>query len=154
MIQNDLKKRGISLIELVITAVILVILAGSASLRFIHSFDHTKLEQASARFIADFRLVQDQARRLQQSCTFTIDKANRIYQAPGVPGLYSPDDISVNLGESPFNITDLTTIPADLNTIAFDPRGYPDAPSAITLKRGDMKITIKISKNGQIEQGT
>ena len=138
--------------EFTVTACIIMIIASVACIRFISSLDNAKLENAAARFTADLKLTRDQARRVQQTCTLTVDKANLTYQAADVPGLYGPDDISVHLALSPYEMTSITSSPADFVAVTFDPRGWPSAVGLFTLHRGGKNITIQIKQSGEIVQ--
>jgi len=150
--KSNLDRHGFSMAEYTIALCIILILASVASVGFISSLDHAKLENAAARFTADLKLTRGQARRAQQTCTLTVDKANLTYKAAGVPGLYGPDDISVNLALSPYKMTSITSNPADFVAVTFDPRGWSSAVGSFSLHRGEKNITIKIKRSGEIVQ--
>ena len=149
---SNLRSHGFSMAEYTITLCIIMILASVASIGFLSSLDHAKLENAAARFTADLELTRDQARRVQQTCTLTVDKANLTYQAAGVPGLYGPDDISVNLALSPYEMASVTSDPADFVAVTFDPRGWPSAVGSFSLHRGGKNVTVRIKQSGEIVQ--
>ncbi|MCK5269459.1 MAG: GspH/FimT family pseudopilin [Sedimentisphaerales bacterium] len=149
--KSNLDRLGFSMAEYTITLCIIMILASVASIGFISSLDHARLENAAARFTADLKLTRDQALRVQQARTLTIDKANLTYQAADVPGLYGPDDISVNLALSPYEIASITSIPDDFVVVTFNPRGW-SAAGSFSLHRGGKNITIQIRRNGEIVQ--
>jgi Tfp pilus assembly protein FimT len=150
--KSNLDRHGFSMAEYTITLCIIMILASVASIGFISSLDSARLENAAARFTADLKLTRDQARRDQQTYTLTVDKANLTYQAVGVPGLYGPDDISVSLALSPYEIASITSIPADFVAVTFDPRGWSSAVGSFSLHRGGKNITIQIKRSGEIVQ--
>jgi len=147
------RSAAFSLFELLIAIVIIAILAGAATLNFCGSIDYAKLQNATAKLTADLQLVRDQARRDQQPRTLTIDPDNLSYQATGVPSLDSPQDISVNLAEPPYQLSTLKFEPAGNYSITFDARGLPaSTDSTITLCRGSKQTTIEIAQGGSIEQ--
>ena len=150
--KSNLDRLGFTMAEFTVTLCIILILTGVASIGFLSSIDLAKLENAASRFTADLKLTRDQARRVQQTCTLTVDKANLTYQAAGVPGLYGPDDISVNLALSPYEMASITSSPADFVAVTFDPRGWPSAVGSFSLHRGGKNITIRIKRSGEIVQ--
>ena len=150
--KSNLDRLGFSMAEYTITLCIIMILASIASIGFISSLDHARLENAAARFTADLKLTRDQARRIQQTRTLTVDKANLTYQAAGVPGLYGPDDISVHMALSPYEISSITSSPDEFVAVTFDPRGWSSAVGSFSLHRGGKNITIQIKQSGEIVQ--
>ena len=150
--KSNLDRHGFTMAEYTITLCIILILASVASIGFLSSLDYARLENAAARFTADLKLTRDQARRVQQTRTLTVDKANLTYQAAGVPGLYGPDDISVHLALSPYEMASITSSPADFAAVTFDPRGWPSAVGSFSLHCGGKKITIQIKQSGEIIQ--
>jgi len=150
--KSNLNSHGFSMAEYTITLCIIMILASVASIGFISSLDSARLENAAARFTADLKLTRDQALRVQQARTLTIDKANLTYQAAGVPGLYGPDDISVNLALSPYEMASITSNPSNFVAVTFDPQGLPSDVGSFSLHRGEKNITIQIKQSGEIVQ--
>ena len=150
--KNNLDRHGFTMAEYTITLCIIMILASVASIGFLSSLDYAKLENAAARFTADLKLTRDQARRIQQTRTLTVDKANLTYQAVGVPGLHGTDDISVNLALSPYEMASITSNPADFVAVTFDQRGWSSAVGSFSLHRGGKNITIQIKRSGEIVQ--
>jgi prepilin-type N-terminal cleavage/methylation domain-containing protein len=147
------KPAGFSLVEIVVTMLILSVLVSMVALAFRGSLDHSHLQNAADRFAADLRLVRDQARRDQQSYTLLIIPAILTYRAPGVSMLHSPADIAVCLAESPYKITELSLAGIqDATTITFDSHGRANPAGTIDLILGPQKIGVQISEGGKIEQ--
>jgi prepilin-type N-terminal cleavage/methylation domain-containing protein len=147
------KHTGFSLVEIVITMFIVSVLVSMAALAFRGSLNRSHLQNAADRFSADLCLVRDQARRDQKSYTFIIIPASLSYQAPGVPMLHSPADISVCLADSPYKITALSLAGIQgATTITFDAYGRATPTGTIDLILGTQKIGIKISEGGKVEQ--
>jgi type II secretion system protein H len=144
--------RGMTLIELIIVLGILAVVAGIATLHFQGTVDQTQLDEAAARLVTDLFLVQDQARRDQQECELVIEIAERSYNAADVPSLYGPQDIAVQLSDSPYHISSMEVSGFDGNIITFDARGIPASAGYITLRSGKRKSTVTVDERGHIEQ--
>ena len=144
---------GFTIVEIVVTMLILSVLVSMAALSFSGSLGRSHLQNAADRFAADLRLVRDQARCDQKSYSFIMIPANLSYHAVGVSMLHSPENISVCLADSPYKITSfsLANIQGATN-ITFDAYGRATPDGIIELVRGPQKIGIKISEGGKIEQ--
>ena len=140
------------MVELLLVLTVIAMFAGVASIRFANSFDYPKLQHAADQMICDLQLVRDQARVDHQSYTFFINTDDRSYQALGVESLNHQQDISVNLADEPFGLSNIICESGSDHLLMFDPDGTIDEPASIILKRGDKQITIEITTQGRITQ--
>ena len=155
MVSNQRKillTHGFSMVEIVIVLSIIAIMAGAATLSFSGSIDYAKLQQASAQVSADLKLVRDQAKRDQQSYSMIFDRTNLCYYAPGVTNLDGPEDISVDLSKTPYQLSSIECIDSEEKTVTFDVRGRCVSAGYIELHRGSKKVVIEINEDGNIEQ--
>jgi type II secretion system protein H len=143
--------QGVTLVELIIVLCIIGILTAAATLRFRGSVDYSRLDCAAQQVAADLRLVQEQARRDQQSRSLIFNVVSLTYQAAGVPQLNASQDISVRLSDPPCHISTIQLSGFTENTVCFDPWGIPQSSGSVTLYSGTQWIRIDVDERGYIE---
>lgn len=143
---------GVTLLELIMVLTIISILVAVTALAFNSSHEHAKLQQAADRLIADLRLVGNQARRDQQTYELVVDTANRRYQATGVINLKGTEDISVDLGAAPYDVSSITMLFGGETKVKFDPKGHVYPGGSIVLRARDKQMVINVNEVGTIEQ--
>ncbi|MBN1765056.1 MAG: hypothetical protein JW860_07355 [Sedimentisphaerales bacterium] len=150
--KTTIQKRAFSIAELLLVLGIIMIFAFVATLNFNSNIDYAKVQNAAARLCADLRLVGDQARRDQKTYLLQINPGRLEYTAEGVTGLDGPEQIYVEMGEPPYEITSLSCPAITDNAVIFDLYGRATTPGQIIIKRGNKTATINIAEGGLIEQ--
>ena len=141
-----------SLVELIMVVSIIGVLASVAALRFNGSTEAAQLQHATDQLMSDLRLVRDQARSDQQSYTLSFNTGLCTYDAPGVSDLNRPTDLDVSLSQAPFKISSIICDFVGPKLVTFDAQGNPSTVGNIILERDSKQTTIRIMKNGRIEQ--
>ena len=143
---------GITLFELIIVLAIIGIMAAVATQAFNNSHQQAKLQQAADRLTADLRLTANQARQRQQTIDLVVNTAACSYQATGVKSLTGKDDINVDLGEPPYEISSITMNFGGDTKVSFDRQGHVATTGNIVLTMRNKQIVIDVSEVGKIEQ--
>ena len=154
---NSIKNRnkyaeGVTLFELLVVLTIIAIMAAVATQVFNNSNQQAKLQQAADRLTADLRLVANQARQDQQAYELVVDTASCSYQAAGVKSLTGKDDIKVDLGAPPYEISAITMNFGGETKVSFDPKGYVTNSGNIVLTMRNKQMVIDVNEVGIVEQ--
>jgi type II secretion system protein H len=143
---------GVTLFELIIVLTIIGIMAAVATQVFNNSHQQAKLQQAADRLTADLRLVANQARQDQQTYELVVNTVACSYQATGVKSLTGKDDITVDLGEPPYEISSITMNFGGDTKVSFDNKGYVATSGNIVLTMRNKQMVIDVNEVGKVEQ--
>lgn len=135
--------RGFTLIELVVVAVIIALLASVAIPRFAGAICNQRLETAAARICADLTLAQRSARNQSTSITVRFDTSTDCYTLVGLPDLDRPgSDYTVNLAHLPYEV-DLYAADFDGNAkVLVDGYGNATHSGNVIIASGGVYATI------------
>lgn len=136
---------GFSLIELVLTTVIVGVVAAMAVPRYADALARYHIEGAARRVVADIDHARNRAEASSGDVAVYFDIANSTIRVPGLPSLTQPDvEFSTVLADEPYH-TRMTG--ADFNGNArldFNGYGKPAAGGTIVLRSGGLTRTITV----------
>jgi prepilin-type N-terminal cleavage/methylation domain-containing protein len=147
------RKSGVSLIELVISVLVLGILAAVATPVYSNSLLRYRVELAAKRITQDVVQTQLAARQNNSIRTISFDLISEKYSIGGLKSIdHSSQEYSVTLNQSPYNVdvvrlvtagqptTSLTTV-----AIAFNRFGMPDQGVSVTVRAGAFEKRIDVA---------
>lgn len=138
-------KRGVSLVDLTLTVMILGLLAGIAVPKFINSLDHYRTKSAAAQIQADLALARQLAMARSESLAVQFTVASSEYTLEGVDHPHLRGEIyTVRLAESPYDVSLASAnIGGDMRLV-FNAFGLPDSGGTITVQAGRFQQTVTI----------
>ncbi len=143
--QASLRRRGFTLIELVIVMLITGILTAVAAPRYAQSVASFQAKAAAKRIAADLNYARQEAMNqgVSQQVTFVI--ASDSYSIPGVP---NPDKTSqaysVSLAATSYPAAITTADFSGSPAVTFDIHGNPDSAGSITVEAGGIQEVVKL----------
>ncbi len=142
------KLRGFTLVELVLVATLLAILAALAVPRFSNTLTRTRVEAAARRFTADLELARQRARSTSAAQVVTIDTASATYVLVGMP---DPDhratEYTVHLGEPPYEVAMTSLECTGGNKLTFDGFGVADSDLKLVVQAGDCAVRVSFDSD-------
>lgn len=128
------RRRGYSLIEVVMVLAIAGILAGVGALRYSSSLERARLESAARRLIADLDHARDLARRSGQSVRIQFNPAQSGYRISGGAHVSSVLNTQVFLNEDPYRVRIASADFDGASRLDFNGYGEPLAGGSIILR--------------------
>lgn len=140
--------RGFSLIELVLTVVIVGVVAAMAVPRYADALSRYHIEAAARRVVADIDHARAHAKASSAGVAVHFDTATDTVSVPGLPSLTQPDvAFSTVLSDEPYH-TRLTGANFNGNPrLDFDGYGQPAAGGTIVLRSGGLARSITVDSN-------
>jgi len=140
------RRSGFTMVDLVITVMIIGILAAVAAPKFAGSLQRMRVEAAARRIKADLGYQRQTAIAQSTSLTASFVPASDEYTIAGLPGLDRGGQVySVSLSSSPFNTTLISATLGGDSDIQFDHYGKPDSGGVITLGSASYQQTVTIN---------
>jgi Tfp pilus assembly protein FimT len=145
-------RRGIALIDLVITTLLIGILAGAALPRFAESLQRHRVQSAAQRVAADLRLLRSQAIATSHSRRADFNTAQSSYTLIGVNSADRPGTTaSTSLADYPYRATLASVSVGGDASLAFDLHGRPDTGGTIQVSAGGYSQTVTIqAETGEV----
>lgn len=132
-----------SLLELLIVALVMSILAAVATPRFFDSLLFHRVESAARRLKADLELARTQARL--SSASQSISFLNSTYALVGVKSLDKPNTVySVNLTKQPYSLDSATANFSNTTAVSFDGYGTPSSGGTVVLTAKSHQCTVTL----------
>ena len=135
-----------TLIELVVTVLVMGILASAAVPRFADSLHYHRAESAAERVAADMRLVRQHSKSASKSLQMVFSGGTNSYTIAGLPHIdRATEDYSVVLSDWPY-LGSLTSIKLSSggNILSFNGYGIPDSDAEIQVESGGHARTVKL----------
>ncbi|MBX3384281.1 MAG: GspH/FimT family pseudopilin [Phycisphaeraceae bacterium] len=139
------RRRGYSLLELVIVVVILGVIAALAAPRLAMSAESKRVHFAAKRLAADLGTARASAMASSSPRTITISAAEGKYSISSVSDIDRMGmQYSVNLARDPYGVVIDSVTAGDAGVIVFSPSGGVSRGGTIVLRRGDERRNIVI----------
>jgi prepilin-type N-terminal cleavage/methylation domain-containing protein len=143
-INAENRRRGMSMVELVIVTMLLGILAAVAAPRFAQSLQYHRVEMAAKRIIADLEAAQSLAYSSGSAQRIVFDDPPHTYKTIGVANPDRPAEIDslVALNDDPYYcaFSSLT-----FTSLTFNGHGLPDRGGTLVIQHGGLSRTITVN---------
>lgn len=150
--QSPRPRRGFNLLELMLTASIIGVVAAIAAPRFSTAITRHRVENAAQRVAADLRLARSTARTVSMTRGLAFDAKNDLYTLPQIT---DPDDAksayTVDLSEAPLNTDLMAAWFGGDALLTFDLYGVPDSEGIVVLRCGDEYRSVVLLTSGETE---
>ena len=148
------RRGAFTLIELILTLVIVGLAASVAAPRYASALSRYRLDMAAGRVAADLRRAGEHANASSTPVDVTFDLAAGRITAAGLPSLrdHSRDQVT-DLTVEPYGVSITSAAFEGRTSVGFDGFGQPRAGGAVVLGRNGQSRTIKLSTDGRIEVG-
>ncbi len=138
-------RNGVTLIDVVITVLIIGILAAGASPKFANTLHRIRAESAARRIIVDLELARQNAMSSSATQTVQFTPATDDYTLSGMTDLdHSSQTYSVDLAAAPYNAVLVSATLGGDSDVQFDYYGQPDSGGTITVKSGGFQQTVTV----------
>jgi prepilin-type N-terminal cleavage/methylation domain-containing protein len=142
------KRRGFSLIELVLVVMIITTLSAMALPRYGNSLAHWRVDSAARRVAADFMLARNVAKIKSSTQIIKFTTPGSAYQLIGYASLDAPaSGYIVDLANEPYRATIVAVNLGGTDQVTFDRFGQPSVGGTIVVQSGQFTATIAL--NGQ-----
>ncbi|RIK86945.1 MAG: hypothetical protein DCC67_02460, partial [Planctomycetota bacterium] len=141
-------RRGLTLVELAITVLVIGILTASAAPKFAEALRRIRIDAACRRIKADLTLARQTAmsKSATQSVQFTANSGT--YSLPGMAALDRPAAAySVDLSVAPYQVRVSSALLGADSQVIFDRFGQPDSGGVITVASGSAAGTVTVDGN-------
>ncbi len=140
------RRRGLSLVELVIVLLVMGILAGGAAPTYVDAVNHYRVEAAAKRIVADLRYLRQQAIDSATTRTVLFDLATDSYAMAGVADLnHRAQEYSVSLAGEGYE-ADIISAEFDGSvTCGFDHRGVVVSAGSVRIVAGNHSRTVTVT---------
>ena len=137
--------RAFSLIELVLVATIIAIVAGIAMPRFSGALARQRADAAARRVMVDLHLAQREAKTSGKSQVVNFHVGDDLYRLVGMKhGDRRSQEYAVSLAQEPYQAEILSTDFGGKMEIEFDMYGIPVSGGSVIIRVGDHLKTITV----------
>ena len=138
-------RRGITLVDLVISLLIMGIIVAGAAPRFSGMLQQYRIQSATDRIVADLALARKHALATSKSVIIRFSVAGDMYNIGGMAHLDSPGSpYLVELAGPPYEARLIATSLGGDAELVFDQFGRPDGGGTVTVQAGDLQQTVSI----------
>ena len=139
------RRRGLSLIEIVVVVTVLAIVAAVGGTRYVDSLALHRVRGTARRIAADLETARNVARSRSLPVSISFDAAANRYTIVGIANPDHPSAVnSVELADGPLQ-SDLTAAAFGGDaTIVFNAFGMPDSGGTLTVQSGGATQTVAV----------
>lgn len=139
-------RRGITLVDTVITVMIIGILAAVATPKFVDAMLYHRAVAAARRVKADLEWSRRQAISGSSAVSVQFDSATERYAIPALPDLDRPgQSYLVDLTSCPYSAEIVSASCGGDEELIFDRYGSPDSGGTITVQAGKYSHTVTVA---------
>ena len=152
---TDARRRGFSLIELVMVISIIGTFAAIAMPRYGNALVRYRVDAAAQRILADLDYARTQAMIRSKPQTIAFDVSANSYALAGIEGLNARlATYSVVLASEPYRADLFSASFGGSPTVTFDIFGIPNAAGTVVVQIGSASRTITLNvKTGKASSG-
>lgn len=144
--RSQLRRRGVTMMDLVVSILITAILAAVAAPRLAHAVSSYRIQALTERMLSDLKMAQETARSTGQKETVTFDVASNQYSMSSITALDSSEAVySLNVTKYPYSASLTSALFSGQSTITFNGYGFPDSGGVIELASGSETRTINVN---------
>ncbi len=138
---------GFSLIELIITMLIVGIMGAIAAPKFHDSLSYHRANSAAMRIVADLKLAREYAKSTSADQTVTFSLGTDSYSiTPGLTDLdRSSQPYEVTVSDAPFQASLISANFGGTATVTFNGFGAPDDGGQVVVQVGSHQVTVLLN---------
>lgn len=145
------RRRGFSLVELVIVLLILSILASVAAPRYVGALASFRATATAMRVAADLEMARREAKRTSADQTVEFYPAQERYVLAGMADLDRPGDTyEVFVDDPAYSATLVSATFGPGSDVTFNRFGQPDNAGSVVVQSGNRQRQINVDANGTI----
>ena len=138
------RRRGVTLIDMAITVLVVGILAAAAVPRFAGALHIYRADAAAKRVAADFNFARDQAIATSVPQTVVFDSAGTQYTLSGVADPDRPSQAyGVALNAEPYVVSAAVSL-GSTRSVTYDIYGRPDQGGTVTVSSGGVSKVVTV----------
>jgi len=135
-----------TLVDLIVTVMIIATLAAVATPRFFDSLNDMQARTAARRIQTDLNYAREAAMSESKTLTVSFTPGSGSYSIPGLTHLNHPGQMyAINLSQSPYSASIVSATLGGDADVVFDRFGHPDSGGTITVQSGSFQTTVTIN---------
>ena len=143
-------RHGFSLVELVLTTVIIAAVAAVAMPRYASALSRFESAAAARRVIAEVDRARQRARAASRTVTVRFDPDADTVRTLGLAGLDDPQAVAAaDLAAGPYHVDLIAANFGGTTNLTFDGYGRPAAGGTVTLTRGGLTRVVTVDARGK-----
>ena len=145
LVPTDRQLHGFSMMEIIVTMMIMGVMAGVAAPRIVSNLSDYRAESAANRIASDLRLAQKHARTTGTSETVTFDVVNDRYSFSTIPDPKLKTLIySVNVADYPYSAEIPLVNMGGTESVTFNGLGFPGTSGTLTVTSGQSSWVVNL----------